>query len=470
MQYYQCSFRGANSVDVIPADEEREVRAWLAQLGLLLDLDYHPYLGAGEFLRADTLLLLRRGRQHRILALDASVFSVRALSDVRDLTRVEDLFDLLQADVAHLASRSFFSRLCIDTSADAALAFSADLRDYFAAFMRSDKESVKLIQAASYARSFVHFLSAQGLLPDPERLLCNVVGYTDRGLNTLAVRPHEMGLLDACHSIYTSYRQAAKGRQVDLARERDRVVRLIERNAARSFMGGRDFVRAIMDQAAHPGHGVVRHSETLEDFQPIDGPVPADVLAACGLEGPLPLRAAHAALVRRGLEGDPLFLFLTANPGIGKTTAIAEALKARVDEGFLLLYASPRTQVNLDIIEKFRDPATGAFWDPRLLGLTANKLLISDNGGHPTVQYMSSAPSGAFACRGVDFLDQETVLAHAAGPHAPPPALGDDHQREGARQGGERGRRAVQHLPRDPRRHRQRPLHGAGRGGRRAEP
>ena len=47
------------------------------------------------------------------------------------------------------------------------------------------------------------------------------------------------------------------------------------------------------------------------------------------------------------------FVFLTGNPGIGKTTAITNFLKSHLEEGFLLFYISPRTQVNHDLIHKF---------------------------------------------------------------------------------------------------------------------
>ena len=77
-------------------------------------------------------------------------------------------------------------------------------------------------------------------------------------------------------------------------------------------------------------------------------------------------RGGFEPVIARNYENYPDFdhdldLFLTGNPGIGKTTAITEFLKQPkiLDEGFLFFYISPRIQVNLDIIEKFTDINTG---------------------------------------------------------------------------------------------------------------
>jgi hypothetical protein len=93
---------------------------------------------------------------------------------------------------------------------------------------------------------------------------------------------------------------------------------------------------------------------------------------------------------------------LTGNPGIGKTTAIVKFLQQHFEDGFLFLYISPRTQVNLDIIHKFSE-----IQQKELLAINSNANLIKSNQGKPTIQYFSSFLEGDFRLKNVDFLDNK---------------------------------------------------------------
>ena len=446
--YLQCSFAGENSFDILPQDERGEARAWVGQLNLPVgvspDALFDRYRTTGEFFKADTLLLVRHRRRHRILALDASVFSVRSMEDARDLTQPETLYDLLQADVNYIAAKSFFSTLSIDTEPDKGLTFSVGLDRYFTAFLRDDKESAKLIQAASYARSFYTFLTEQGILPQDDEMLINVVGQTDRSVNGMTLRPDRFVLLDTCARIYKRYREDSKERKEEIAEARERVLRVIETNAARSFEDGRPFIEDLRALGQEQTKRLATYTETLTGFMNSVGTVPDDILAhhsisveeleEYGLEGGPTLRNVHAALVMRALGGDRRYLFLTGNPGIGKTTAVSDYLKAHIDEGFLLFYASPRKQVNVDIISKFKVKGTDRYCDDRFLGLTSNADLVRDNGGVATVQYMSSSRNGPFETGGVAFLNAATV---------------DERAGERRRKGGARLKRATNEELRD---------------------
>ena len=123
-----------------------------------------------------------------------------------------------------------------------------------------------------------------------------------------------------------------------------------------------------------------------------------------GLSGTLNLRQAHAELIKKSLVSQETYIFLTGNPGIGKTTAIANFLKAHIDDGFLFFYVSPRKQVNLDIIDKFKDEET-LLCDRRLLAINSHANLIADNFGHYTVQYLCNERQGNFTEQGVHFVD-----------------------------------------------------------------
>ncbi len=120
----------------------------------------------------------------------------------------------------------------------------------------------------------------------------------------------------------------------------------------------------------------------------------------------------HAALTKRELASSTPYLFLTGNPGIGKTTAIVNFLKARAQqgEGFLFLYVSPRKQVNLDIIRKFRED-TGLPPCGDLFALTANSVIIRNNNAKPTVHYYSNKRQDTFQEHGVKFIFAEGAEA-----------------------------------------------------------
>ena len=117
------------------------------------------------------------------------------------------------------------------------------------------------------------------------------------------------------------------------------------------------------------------------------------------------LRNAHAELIKKSLESAATYIFLTGNPGIGKTTAIAKFLTNHVDDGFLFFYVSPRKQVNLDIINKFKKPGTDDLCDNRILAINTYSDLIKDSGHKYTVQYLSNQQQGEFSLQTVRFQD-----------------------------------------------------------------
>lgn len=405
--YYQCCFSDDNSLGIYPKGDEQWSRDILSQFPNIDTRNYYlkPYLEKGEFLRADTLILLRfRGRQLRILSVDLSVFSVKTSSDIQNLDYVEILRSWLMRDIRYFKSKSVFSNLRLDTGA-LGLDFSEDLKSYFTAFKYGDKESTKLIQAASYAYSFQKFLQKEKLLEEKTSVIINAVGYSDRGMSTMSVSSenNNLDILESCHQIY-KHDSSPK----DISDARKLVLQQIQRNAYRSFEKGKDF---IDDLLAIPTDKttLVTHQERIANFVNSVGEVPQELINQLGLNGTLNLREAHAELIKKALVSDATYIFLTGNPGIGKTTAIASFLKAHLEEGFLFFYVSPRKQVNLDIIDKFKDPATGKLCDNRLLAINTNSDLIKDNFGQYTVQYLWNEHQDDFKKKSVTFLDSRKI-------------------------------------------------------------
>jgi hypothetical protein len=410
--YYQANFTGDNSLGLNPKSQSQFATEMLIQFGLQLEqVDWERYSCKGEFLRADTLLLLSyRRKKFRLLALDLSVFSVQEMHDLADLENVEVLRRQLIKELSYLKSKSIFANLNLDTGA---FNLSRDLANYFTAFKRQDKETAKLIQAASYGHSFYRFLEEYNLLPaDVTRPIVNVIGYSDRGMSALAVTPENFDLLETCAHIYKHPVSAET-----ISEARHRVLTTTQRNAARSFQNGRDFLKQLLNVPTGQ-LTLVSHTEQIMGFTGTETWLESHTLqelgVTAGLSDGMSLRNAHAALIRQALENaQENFLFLTGNPGIGKTTTIIDFLRDHIEEGFLFLYASPRKQVNLDVIHKFRVENGEQLCDDRLLGLNTNADIIRANGGQLTVQYLSNNLSGNRSIGGVTFLDskQATVAS-----------------------------------------------------------
>jgi hypothetical protein len=430
VRYWQCSLQGRNQLEETSEQAlEEQHTHWLEQLGVPLSTIWDTERHTGGFLNADLLLWVQhnQGKQHDILVVDTSIATAGSRHLAPDLTIGRELLHILERDVSYLAEKGAFSRLAIETGAETGPLFTKQLVPYFTAFASSDKESAKLIQAASYAQSFYQFVRRTGLLPPDASLTFHVVGYSGRGISSMTLRPDQEEVLEACAETYRrgKYDQPEKEQTVRLEEARKRVFQVIQRKTGLLFQDGGTFMQKLTRQLQ--ALGSIEHTETLAgSFQNTATLPPEATLRRCNLDqadlvrhsksGVPDTRAAHAELVWRALESGRRYLFLTGNPGIGKTTTIATYLKERChEEGYLLLYASPRKAVNRDILEKFkavpqeaRDGAE-AFYSDQFLGLSANAALIRNAGGRPTVEYIGASSRLPLQPRGVQFLSSEEV-------------------------------------------------------------
>ncbi|MEP6500117.1 helicase-related protein [Microcoleus vaginatus] len=402
--YYQSCFCDESSIGTYAKGYEQWCGEVLSQFDQIANIAQYieRYKEKGEFLRADTLILLRYGRLFRILCVDLSVFSMRTSEDVTNLDYLEIIRRSLRRDMNYLRSKSVFSKLRIDTeSCD--VHFSEGLKSYFTAFKYEDKESAKLIQAGGYAYSFYEFLRKTGILADDSPVIFNAVGYSDRGISAMSIRPQNLDILKTCHMIYKD-----DSSPQEIADARKLVLNKIKRSAYHSFDRGKKFVDDIFAMSADKIN-VVRHTERLEGFVNSVGIVPDELMQQLGLSGTLTLRNAHAKLIEKALESAATYIFLTGNPGIGKTTAIADFLTDHVNDGFLFFYVSPRKQVNLDIIDKFKKQGTDDLCNERILAINTYSDLIKDSGHKYTVQYLSNQQQGEFRLQVVNFQDSRQI-------------------------------------------------------------
>jgi hypothetical protein len=407
--YYQCKFCGDNSVGTYDTKSDTQ---WfgevLSQFDNLDNISQHigRYKQKGDFLNADTLLLLKYRRQYRIICVDLSIFSINSDDDVKNLDYVEIIRRLLIKDISYLRSKSVFSNLRIDTES-LGLDFSEDLKNYFTAFKFRDKESAKLIQAAGYAHSFYEFLQETAIIPDTANLIFNSIGYSDRGLSAMSIRKENIDVLKSCYQIY---KHDSSPKEIPEARKE--VLNKIKRSAYSSFERGKEFVDSLLEIPPDKITLLSPHQELITGFFNSVAEVPTQLMQELNLTGTINLRQAHAELIKKALVSEDIYIFLTGNPGIGKTTAIVDFLKNHIDEGFLFFYVSPRKQVNLDIIEKFKNKETGKMCDDRLLAINSYSNLIADNFGRYTVQYTWNQRQGKFEKSAVDFLDSSTIEQH----------------------------------------------------------
>jgi hypothetical protein len=400
--YYQCSFCDDNSIGTYNKNQYQNSEQVLSQFGdLASQINIPKYSDKGEFLNADTLILIRCDQELRIMCLDYSVFSIKSIRDLADVDSVEVLRSILLKEISYLKSKSVFANLGLDTK-NTQLNVSESLQHYYTAFKRSDKETVKLIQAASYAYSFANCLRNIGLLTDEYSLIYHLIGYSDRSMSSMTLNQENSSILATCSNIY---KNESKNQSIQEARQE--VLTKIKRSASRSFNDGKDFIEKLLN-ISEAGITTIIHQERISNFTNTIDKISNKLAEKLELEYNLYLRQAHAELIKKALASEMKYIFLTGNPGIGKTTAISEFLKSEtcLNEGFLLFYVSPRTQVNLDIIEKFRIPETQYICDDRVFTINTNATLITSNNGKCTVHYLSNQYQDDFIRQTVHFIDQ----------------------------------------------------------------
>jgi flagellar biosynthesis GTPase FlhF len=321
--YYQCSFCNDNSLGTYSKDQTLAYQEILSQLGEKAQtIDLKKYSRKGEFLKADTLMLMRRGKQLRLLSIDYSIFAVKLLQDMVNLDNVENLRYLLQKEIKYLKSKSVFSQLGLD-SQDFDQDFTTSLSRYYKAFITKDKETAKMIQAGSYAYSFSQWLQKIGIITEDSYLTYHIIGYSDRGISAMTLNENNVDLLKTCHYIYTH-----QPKDQEMAQTRQDVFKYIKRNAVKSFDNGKEFIDQLLNISPNSINLII-HQERIADFQNITEKLSPQLAQRLNLDPQLNLRDAHGKLIQDFLSSTSpeVYLFLTGNPGIGKTTAIANFLK-----------------------------------------------------------------------------------------------------------------------------------------------
>ena len=228
----------------------------------------------------------------------------------------------------------------------------------------------------------------------------NAVGYSDRSICTMSITPENLEVLKNCYEIY---KHDSSNKEINDARKL--VLNRIKSSAYSSFQNGKEFIDQILNIQPNKLNILNPITEHITDFYNSVAQLPTEILEQFDLTGNLNLREGHSELIYQALSSQDIYIFLTGNPGIGKTTAIVKYLKQHIDEGFLLFYVSPRKQVNLDIIEKFKE--NNRLCDDRLLAINSNSHLIENNFNKSTVQYTWNNNNQKFSIKTVDFINSD---------------------------------------------------------------
>lgn len=430
LRYVQAQFTDENSLHTVAGGIGAQ-RAVLAQLPWPdIDAVQQRARARGLFLNADTLVWLQCRDHDRLLVIDLSAFQVTTGDTLPGINDVDVLRRMLQQDIAYHRTKSAFGDLSLDLD-PLDVQFAHGLGRLIYAMGRRDKEVVKLIQAGSYAASFMDAVTEAGLLQQDRELRVTLAGYSDRGISALTVPAEHRRVLDECAEIYRQPRPH-DARQHAYAQ----MERTMHATAARTLgPEGRAFVNALLTADPINSEYVVpiSYTEKLTQFANVNEVVDCAILNQFGLAPNLPLRAAHAALVHRALDASaptPLVV-LSGHPGIGKTTAILNFLQAHADEGFMFLYVSPRTQVNDEVVATFVADEAQAHL-PDVLALTTTSDLIRLHRGRPTVAYRWKQRHDSFVHDGVQFVPADGDVTQLHGHRSTLTRVRDDMLRPAA--------------------------------------
>jgi hypothetical protein len=383
----------------------------LSLIADLSDFDLSMLRDKGKCPYADLLFIVRtyhnEACRFHLVCYELSTHNTPNISDALNLSDPDDIYESLRrgksAAGRTLKTRDF--RIASDTLG---MEISPDLKDYFRGLLTHDKIAKKLFQSGGYLFSLYHTLRDR-IIPQPpfDKWLAgngnvefHIVAFTDRARHFLHVRENEIGLLEEMGIVYKGVKSAAPQTSAEERRFRDReilktqdaVLRNIRKNVSpelrESLKSFEERMRqTFSEQKALPDYLHYAFSETVENYCPTAaapsreqleawlGPELAEGLKDMKLKS---MQDAHAEIVKyvwRRHDSD--ILVLSGTPGIGKTTTLRHIL-ADYDCGYLLVYISPRLQVNTDLLAKFDpcDTNSRLAGKEELICLTTNHALI----------------------------------------------------------------------------------------------
>ncbi len=308
----------------------------------------------GEMFKADTIILIRSRKKYYLAVIDNAI-STKNLIDYSDLEQVKKM---LQNTTYTKRSKGNFTNLSVDNLDISNLNIENSLRDYILGVGKKDKPLLKMIQAGSYANSFINLITTKNIIPLDNLVSIMIVGYTDEEVCTSNLDYTNLNILKMCQQTYTQMDKQHK--QSEFSEKQNSIFNKISSNFRKTLNVNKDVIKRI--ENLKEGVNIFDIPTSYSNYQ-------NTATDFCYENDNDTFRNIHAKQIKKYLDDKNIqLMFLTGNPGIGKTTALVEYLKQQ--EGYLFLYTSPRTQVNIDLEHKFCT-AYKELYDDRAIYLTA---------------------------------------------------------------------------------------------------
>jgi hypothetical protein len=296
------------------------------------------YQKKGHFLRADSLVLLRQGKRFYLLIIDTSL----NLHRLEGIFTPQSLLKSLQQIRSDMGRKTKFSHMSVNTSGIGNIRLDSLLLKY--ASIAKDKTLGKIVQAGSYAYSFLRFMT-EAVKKTEGKCDVSIMGMVDYDYSiinlTLSlnhwIHSKEGVLLKRCNEEYVA------GHCAWSDSDRKTIPRAAKEILLNNTICHTNMDREALSAFVKEGKGYFVITDRIKGFQNTAGKYG---------EGKT-FRDDHSSYVKKGLYGNQHILFLTGNPGIGKTSVIVDELKKH--ERFLFLYTSCRRTVNDDILLKFSE-------------------------------------------------------------------------------------------------------------------
>ncbi len=404
VEYFQCCFWGDNTIKQISKSEKGENYSLdISEQQLGITPDPAKYKDTGKFLNSDCILLLKQKDsrtqedKYALFIADLSIFVLKQLMDIKPLRDYETIQKIIAKEYNYRRGKSIFSKVGVDIGneenlledkySDYLLSLLPEFDDKINSFSTTDKEIVKIIQAGSYADSFIEFAEENQIFKSSQLSHIQVLGISDRleqAITGNGSNQNFLTFLKNCGSLYKQVRE--KNSEAARKEIKNQVFNQIFREFSKNF--SRDFIREIKTAIGSKEREFhFSYTEQIDNFKNT-----ADEWDK------------HKQEVIKALSQEDNLLLLQGAPGIGKTTAVVKFLQ-ELKSNYLFIYLSPRISVNQDIQEKLKDRDGNV--SQNLIYIQSNSNLIRANKGDKAVSCTKGSLVTLPKSTSVDFLENE---------------------------------------------------------------
>lgn len=334
--------------------------------------EYNDYSLKGQFLNADSLIMISTRKTHYILVIDNKI----KLSTALKSGDCWELLDTLCILLAEKSKKVKFNNLDTDSSFIEGFKLAPRLIDY--ASTMNESTLLKVTQAGSYAHSFLSMVNSKKLIN--KEVNVSLSGYFDSDysfINYETCSHDNKELMDSLYEFKKAYLNWERNEippeefQKQRAMKQKSIYNNLKRNLIKDSNIPREDFKALGE--FENGKVVVKLSELLEGYTPTS----------------MRLRQEHSTIIYEDLI-NPNIQIITLNgcPGIGKTTSIVNVLKGF--DKFTFMYIPPRTALGDDIESKFKRE-DGRLYADDLIFLSTSSKDEEQVDGKPVVNFTSNS-------------------------------------------------------------------------------